>query len=379
MSEWAEYNLCDLADIYNHIRIPLSKMDRANRQGVYPYYGASGIIDYVDDYLFDGEYVLISEDGENLRSRKTPIAFKASGKFWVNNHAQIIQGKKAHLNNLLVYFFQNLDLSPYITGAVQPKLSKKSLLSIPILLPKREEEQKAIADVLSSLDDKIDLLQRQNQTLESLAQTLFRQWFIEEAQNEWEVKRLRDVCDIKNGYAFKSKTYQDEGYKIIRTVNFDNHLVTLNGLTYISHEFAKEFKKFNLKRFDYLLVMVGASLGNFAIVTKDILPALQNQNMWCFRARAHISQHYLNFAIQDIVNENLHSSSGSARQFFQKSVFYNFEIVVPPTSLIKKFTEAAENIYSKIELNQAQIRTLETLRDTLLPKLMSGAVRVRMN
>ncbi len=125
--------------------------------------------------------------------------------------------------------------------------------------------------------------------------------------------------------------------------------------------------------------MVGASLGNFAIVTKDILPALQNQNMWCFRARAHISQHYLNFAIQDIVNENLHSSSGSARQFFQKSVFYNFEIVVPPTSLIKKFTEAAENIYSKIELNQAQIRTLETLRDTLLPKLMSGAVRVRMN
>src|SRR5690606_8958797 len=147
----------------------------------FPYYGASGIIDYVDDYLFDGEYVLISEDGENLKSRKTPIAFKASGKFWVNNHAHIVQGKKPFLNDLIVYYFKNLDLNEYITGAVQPKLNKANLLEIPFYLPKSEEEQKAIAEVLSSLDDKIDLLHRQNQTLESLAQTLFRQWFGREA------------------------------------------------------------------------------------------------------------------------------------------------------------------------------------------------------
>ena len=87
MSEWREYRLKDFVTIHNETRVPLSKIERTKRQGKYPYYGASGIIDYLNDFIFDGEYVLISEDGENLKSRQTPIAFKAIGKFWVNNHA----------------------------------------------------------------------------------------------------------------------------------------------------------------------------------------------------------------------------------------------------------------------------------------------------
>jgi type I restriction enzyme S subunit len=262
-------------------------------------------------------------------------------------------------------------------GTAVPIINKSDFEGLETEIPPLPE-QKAITAVLSSLDDKIDLLHRQNKTLESLAQTLFRHWFIDNAQDDWEVRKLKEVCEIKNGYAFKSETYQDDGYKIIRTLNFENNLVTLNKLTFISQELAKDYEKYNLERFDFLLVMVGASLGNFAIVTKDILPALQNQNMWCFRAKKSISQHYLNFALRDIITENLHSASGSARQFFQKSAFYEFEIVVPPAELIQKFTQSAEGIFSKIELNQHQIRTLEKLRDTLLPKLMSGEVRVRL-
>jgi restriction endonuclease S subunit len=90
-------------------------------------------------------------------------------------------GKKHFHNNLIVYYFKNLDLHEFITGAVQPKLNKANLLSIPLYLPENESEQKAIAEVLSSLDDKIDLLHRQNKTLEQMAETLFRQWFVEEA------------------------------------------------------------------------------------------------------------------------------------------------------------------------------------------------------
>ena len=160
MSERKENFLEDLAEILNHKRVPLSAMERSKKRGAFPYYGASGIIDYVDDYIFDGDHVLISEDGENLKSRQTPIAFIAKGKFWVNNHAHIIKGKKKYLNNLIVYYFQNLDLNPYLTGAVQPKLNKATLTSIPIYLPKHEDEQKRIAETLSSLDDKIDLLHR---------------------------------------------------------------------------------------------------------------------------------------------------------------------------------------------------------------------------
>jgi type I restriction enzyme, S subunit len=275
---------------------------------------------------------------------------------------------------LIIHYFRNLDLNEFITGAVQPKLNKASLTSIPFYLQKKE--QKAIASVLSSLDDKIDLLHRQNTTLERMAETLFRQWFVEEAQEDWEEVPLKDVCQINNGYAFQSETYREFGQKIIRTMNFNNHWIELNSLVYISDELAKSFEKYYLKRNDFLLVMVGASLGNFAIVTDDVLPSLQNQNMWCFRAHESKFQHYLNFALRYIINDALNGASGSAREFFQKGVFYEIKVSTPPVYLILNFHEISESYFSKIELNRKQIKTLEKLRDNLLPKLMSGEVRV---
>ncbi|EHE9877322.1 hypothetical protein IFX67_004218, partial [Escherichia coli] len=198
MSRWRNFCITELADFCNAQRIPLSAMERAHKKGNFPYYGASGIVDYIDDYIFDGSYILISEDGENLKSRKTPIAFEATGKFWVNNHAHVLKAKKPHLTALIIQYFSQLDLSPYLTGAAQPKLNKASLNLIPLYLPIDESEQKAIASVLSSLDDKIDLLHRQNKTLESMANTLFRQWFIEDAHIHWTEKKLssfgRIIC-----------------------------------------------------------------------------------------------------------------------------------------------------------------------------------------
>jgi len=134
-NNWKTYKLNEIADILNSKRIPLNSRQRNDRKGIFPYYGASGIVDFIDDFIFDGEHVLISEDGENLRSRNTPVAFKAKGKFWVNNHAHIVKGKEEFLNNWIVYHFSNLDLNPYISGAVQPKLNKEALLSIPIKTP----------------------------------------------------------------------------------------------------------------------------------------------------------------------------------------------------------------------------------------------------
>lgn len=266
-------------------------------------------------------------------------------------------------------------LNNFVSGSGVPRIVLKDFKKVEIKFPKIEE-QKTIASVLSSLDDKIDLLHRQNTTLERMAETLFRQWFVEEAQEDWEEKPLKDVCNINNGYAFQSGTYKEFGKKIIRTMNFNNHWIELNSLVYISHELAKNFERFYLQRNDFLLVMVGASLGNFAIVTDDILPSLQNQNMWCFRAHQDSFQHYLNFALRNIINDALNGASGSAREFFQKGVFYEIKIQTPPNELVMKFHDISESYFSKIELNRKQIQTLEKLRDNLLPKLMSGEVRV---
>lgn len=121
--EWPLKRLSDVAEFLNHKRVPLKSLDRNKRQGKYPYYGASGVVDHIDDFIFDGTFLLISEDGENLRTRNTPIAFKASGKFWVNNHAHILAEKEEGILDYLEYYFSKLELTPYITGAVQPKLN----------------------------------------------------------------------------------------------------------------------------------------------------------------------------------------------------------------------------------------------------------------
>ena len=169
---WAVSKLDEFANILNAQRVPLSSNQRSKRKGEYPYYGASGIIDYIDDFIFNGEYVLISEDGENLRSRNTPIAFIAFDKFWVNNHAHIIEGNKKGLNELIICHFAQLDMNHYLTGAVQPKLNKQNLLSIGFAMPK---DMTSITKVLGELDfySQLRLLNiKENQALTQLRDTL---------------------------------------------------------------------------------------------------------------------------------------------------------------------------------------------------------------
>lgn len=118
---WRETTLGELTDNFDGRRVPVREADR--RPGTYPYYGASGIVDHVDQYIFGGEYLLIAEDGENLRTCKTPIAFLARGKFWVNNHAHIVRGNDEADTRFLMYALNNGDISGYLTGSTMPKLT----------------------------------------------------------------------------------------------------------------------------------------------------------------------------------------------------------------------------------------------------------------
>lgn len=124
-------------------RKPVTSNKRTS--GIYPYYGASGIVDYVDDYIFDDDYLLISEDGANLLARNTPIAFSISGKTWVNNHAHVLKFDNYHTRRYVEIYLNSIDLSPYISGAAQPKLNQKNLNKIEIPLPPIEEQRRIVA------------------------------------------------------------------------------------------------------------------------------------------------------------------------------------------------------------------------------------------
>ena len=144
---WA--TLGEIAITLDSQRRPITKS--ARKTGEFPYYGASGIIDYVSDYIFDGDYLLVSEDGANLLARSTPIAFSISGKTWVNNHAHVLQFNTYAERRFAEIYLNSIDLSPYVTGAAQPKLNQANLNRIPIPVPPLEEQER-IVTILDKFD-----------------------------------------------------------------------------------------------------------------------------------------------------------------------------------------------------------------------------------
>ena len=176
---WEEKLLPEISENLDSIRKPVTKGKRT--AGIYPYYGASGIVDYVDDYLFDEDLLCISEDGANLLMRTYPIAFPISGKVWVNNHAHVLRFKSIVTQKYVEYCFSGMKLDEYITGAAQPKLTQKALNSIIINLPSTLDEQQSIVATLDSLKSKVDCLKANynkiSQECDALKQAILREVF----------------------------------------------------------------------------------------------------------------------------------------------------------------------------------------------------------
>ena len=176
---WVEKKLPEISQNLDKKRIPITQNKR--EQGIYPYYGASGIVDYVKDYIFDDTLLLISEDGANLIARATPIAFTISGKTWVNNHSHVLKFDDDILREYVEYYFANLNVEEYITGAAQPKLTQSALNKIGIYIPNNNEEIKSIVEKLDSYSSYCKQLQsnyEQTITLcNDLKQSLLKQIF----------------------------------------------------------------------------------------------------------------------------------------------------------------------------------------------------------
>jgi type I restriction enzyme S subunit len=176
---WVETTLEKISTNLDSKRVPITKNVRSS--GEYPYYGASGIVDYVADYIFEGDNLLVSEDGANLLARSTPIAFSVSGKYWVNNHAHILHFESMATQRFAEFYLESIKLDEYITGAAQPKLNQKALNSIPIPIPKSVETQAKIVESLESLQEQTQrlarLYERKLAALEALKKSLLHQAF----------------------------------------------------------------------------------------------------------------------------------------------------------------------------------------------------------
>src|SRR5690554_3389421 len=193
---WTKNNFGTLVENFDGKRIPLSVNERDKRKGNVPYYGASGIIDYIDNFIFEGEFLLISEDGANLLMRTYPIAFIARGKFWVNNHAHIVRAKSNLTSNqYLEYFFSLKDISEYVTGSAQPKLNQRNLNKIPIPLPPLPEQKRIISKLdalFERIDQSIALLEENIKNTEALMASALDEVFGEIDQEKF--LPLLEIC-----------------------------------------------------------------------------------------------------------------------------------------------------------------------------------------
>lgn len=214
--DWEIHLLGKSITLYDNERKPVKEQER--NSGEYAYYGATGIIDYIDDYIFEGEYLLLGEDGANIVTRNAPLIYKTEGKFWVNNHAHIFKPKSKFDIDFMKHRLELINYIPYNTGTAQPKLNADSIKSIPFNAPKLEEQEK-IASFFSLIDSKISLQREKVEALKDYKTGMMQKIFSRELRfkddegrdyPEWEEKKLGEIANITMGQSPSSACYNEE-------------------------------------------------------------------------------------------------------------------------------------------------------------------------
>ena len=388
MSSWRECKLGDVAEVKGGKRLPKGEL-LTTEKTPHPYIRITDFnghkinlsaIQYVTEevqksisrYIVNKQDIIISNVGTIGLCAKIPDELDNANLS--ENCVKLVFDKNKIDTNFLYYHLISPDTQDLINGldvgSTQPKLPIYNIQKIDILLPSIEE-QKAIAEALSSLDDKIDLLHRQNQTLESLAQTLFRQWFIEEAKEEWEIRKLPDEFDFTMGLSPSGNTYNEE----------QNGMPMFQGNAVFEFRFPSNRvyttdPKRIAERFD-TLVSVRAPVGAQNMAKEK---CCIGRGVASFRYKFDNSFYtYTYYKMHSLMEEiKQFNETGTVFGSIGKSDFEAIEIVKPPFEYVAKFQNEVKPIDDKIILNCEQIKSLENLRDTLLPKLLSGEVRVEI-
>ncbi len=368
---WKKTPLGKVIDIHDSRRIPLSGAQRGQRQGKYPYYGAQSIIDYIDDYIFDGKFILIAEDGENLRSRKEPIAFFASGKFWVNNHAHIVTARPELADDYFIKACLNhANLAAYVTGAAQPKLSQGNLKLIELNLPDLPTQRK-IAGILSAYDDLIENNLRRIKILEQMAQSLYREWFV-----HFRFPRDPSEASAKAG-GHESATFKDselgripEGWEVKKLGELADQMrrgVSKGQLDEVTELGSNKllFKRGEVlfgKIRPYFHKVVVAPFDGVCSADTIIIRAKKPEH------RALVTSYVFTEAF---VAHATATSNGSKMPRTDWKVLKDYPLVVPPEDLLARFSTLSENAIDQQQNLVRRNQTLRRTRDLLLPKLLS--------
>jgi type I restriction enzyme S subunit len=347
-------------------------------------------MDYIDDYLFEGLHLLIAEDGSVETERGTPFLQLVDGRFWVNNHAHVLKGETDTDTRYLFFALSSIPIRPFMTGSVQPKLSQTNLNNVPIPYPS-VYERSAIAHILGTLDDKIELNRQMNQTLEAMAQALFKSWFVDfepfrdqgmqdSPQGEipvgWRVGKLEEIA-VLHRESINPSDYPNEVFDHCSIPAFDEGRMPKaeTGDEIRSNKFripngAVLISKLN-PRFPRAWLPLDIEHRRSICSTEFLVVTPRGDSGREYFYSLFCSARFL------ATFSTLVTGTSSSHQRVRPEDLMSIDLVIPPGKVISSFSDKVRPLLTLVNHNLAENGTLASSREALLPKLLSGEIRVK--
>ena len=359
----------DCCQILDSMRVPITASDR--EKGEYPYYGANGIQDYVADYIFDDELVLLAEDGGNFGSKERPIAYRVSGKCWVNNHAHVLKPKDGLDVDYLCYSLMFYKVDGMINGATRQKLTQVAMRKMQI--PSRSmHEQKYIVDELNRIIRIKEQRQQELQLLDDLIKARFVEMFGDPVSNPlgWEKKMLKTVCvKLNDGTHFSPESFEEGEYKYVTAKNIKESGFDFTNITYVSEAVHRPiYERCNPELGDVLYIKDGVTTGIAMVNTLNEEFTLLSSVALLKQNRKIMDGYFLAAVLN---NENMYSDirsnmGGAAITRLTIAKLNMIQIIVPPLKLQQQFADFVHQIdKSKVAVQKALNET-KLLFDSLM-------------
>jgi len=385
LESWKVEKLGDVCDVLDSKRKPITKRDRI--AGEYPYYGATGILDYVYEYIFDEKLVLIGEDGAKWESGEY-TAFIATGKYWVNNHAHVIRpNRSVVLDEWLVYYLYVTDLKKFVTGLTVPKLNQEKMREIPIPIPPLPEQQRIVAlldETFAALEQVHANAERNLVNAREVFEAEMEVVFTSKESTKWDERSLIEVCEkIQDGAHNSPKvTYPEKRkntFMYITSKNIRNDYMDLSKVDYVDESFHQSiYPRCNVEFGDVLLTKDGANTGNVTLNT--IHEPFSTLSSVCLikTKRQVLMPAFLKYYIRSTVGfKNITGQmAGAAIKRIVLHKIKSSRVPLPPLeeqrAIVQRLDALAGETQRLEAVYQSKLEAVEELRKSVLGKAFEG-------
>jgi type I restriction enzyme, S subunit len=391
---WQTKKLGEVCNILDNLRKPINSSERQKRisgkkkKDLFPYYGATGQVGWIDSFITDNEYILVGEDGAPFLDLFKDKAYKIKGKTWVNNHAHILEGKKnTILNDFALHYLNSINYREYVNGTTRLKLTKTNLIDIPFILPPIFEQQAIVSkieELLSDLENGKQQLQLAQQQLKVYRQSLLK-WAFEDGllRKGWKKARIKDVAITFGGYAFKSGEFLNNGkYQVLRMGNVRPGRIRYNESPVFLNEVDSAVLNRSLLQFnDVIITQTGTrkkrDYGFTALIQKNNL--LVNQRIAVIHFKdSYLPKFFLYYSWTDIFKDQFfENETGNVGQG-NVGMRAITETLIPFCS-VNEQQEIVDELESKLivcdkieETINLSLQQAETLRQSILKKAFEG-------